>query len=437
MAGLGLAAGRPGGYRALLGDGRFTRIWLIGGLAGTIRWLEMLAVGVFTFQVTGSPAMVAVMTFMRLGPMLLVGLPVGALAERYDRRRLMQLGLVVLLVLDLALAILAFTDRLTLLLVALGAFANGVYFTGEFPVRRTMMGEIVGSDRLAPAMALDSMTSNATRALGPILGGVLLERTGLGGAFLIGAIGYGAALLLVAPISYRPASPPRRVAILGGMREVLGHAVASRVIRTTLLITVIFNLLGFAYIALVPVIGERWLGLSAALIGILMSAEGVGALIGAGLVGAIATPPRFTRIYAGGTMLFLVAIAGFALSRSFGVSLALLFLSGIGIAGFAVMQSTLTFLTAPPHLRSRLMGVLTVAIGTGPIGMLAVGWLAEAIGAPDATLLLIGTGALSLVVLLLLNLDYLRIRDPAAVGQRDGSSSRRQAMPSRSDETGG
>lgn len=416
MAEIGRTAG-GGAYRALLADDRFTRIWLVGGIAGTLRWLEMLAVGVFTFQVTGSPAMVAVMTFMRLGPMLLVGLPVGALAERYDRKRLIQIGLAVLLVLNLGLALLALTDRLTLWLVALGAFANGTYFTGEFPVRRTMMGEIVGPARLAPAMALESMTSNATRALGPILGGVILEGTGLTGAYLLGVAGYGASLLLVWPIRYRSASPPRRAAIFAGMVEGLRHAFADRVVRTTLLITVIFNLLGFAYIALVPVIGERWLGLSAALIGVLMSAEGIGALLGAVLVGAVATPARFTRIYAGGTMLFLVAIAGFALSRSFGLSLALLFVSGLGVAAFAVMQSTLIFLTAPAHLRARLMGVLTVAIGTGPLGMLAIGWIAEVADAPDAILLFAGLGALSLVALLLLSLDYLRIRDPAAMGQ--------------------
>ncbi|HEX6144032.1 MAG TPA: MFS transporter [Geminicoccaceae bacterium] len=436
------AAGRDdpagsSGYRHLLQDGRFARIWLIGGVAGTLRWLEMLAVGVFTFQTTGSPAMVALMTFMRLGPMLFAGLPMGALAERHDRKRLMEIGLAVLCLANLAIALLALADRLALWHLALGALLNGIFFTSEFPVRRTMIGEIVGTPRLAAAMALDSMTSNATRALGPVLGGVLLEATGLAGTFALGAFGYGLALLLVRPLAYRPASPPRRVAILAGMREGLGFAARSRTVRTTLLITVIFNVFGFAYIALVPVVGERWLGLGATLIGVLMAAEGTGSLFGAILVGWLARPARYTRIYVGGTLLFLGAIVVFALSRDFTLSLAALFVSGFGVAGFAVMQSTLTFLTAPPRLRSRLMGVLTVAIGTGPLGMLAIGWIAEVADAPDAILLFAGLGTLSLVALLLLSLDYLRIRDPAALAQADGSTSSRQATPSSADDTAG
>ncbi|MDX1541540.1 MAG: MFS transporter, partial [Geminicoccaceae bacterium] len=244
-------AERPGaddapGYRAVLRDGRFTRIWFAGGIAGTLRWLEMLAVGVFTFQLTGSPALVALMTFMRLGPMLLVGLPTGALAERFDRKSLMLIGLAVLTLANLAVGLLALGGRLELWHLAASAFLNGVYFTSEFPVRRTMMGEIVGASKLARAMALDSMTSNETRALGPVLGGVLLDATGLAGAFLLGTLGYAAAFLLVLPLDYRPASSSRRVGFISGVAEGVRFAASSPVVRTTLLVTVIFNVFGFA-----------------------------------------------------------------------------------------------------------------------------------------------------------------------------------------------
>jgi MFS family permease len=405
-------AGRRGGYAPLLRDGRFVRIWVSGGIAGTLRWLEMLVFGVITLQLTNSPALVALMTFMRLGPMLIIGLPMGALAERYDRKRLMVIGLAILLISALALAALAVNGRIALWHLGLGALLNGIYFTGEFPVRRTMMAEIVGPERLPAAMALDSMTSNATRALGPVLGGLLLDQVGLEGAFILGAAGYACSLLLLRPVAYRAAASGHRVAILAGVREGLAFAARSRTLRATLLITVIFNVFGFAYIALVPVVGERVLGLSAFLIGVLMSAEGVGSLLGALMTGALALPRRFTRIYVGGTALFFAMIIGFALSRSFALSLAALFLSGLGVAAFAVMQSTLTFLTAPPGMRARMMGLLTVAIGTGPLGMLVVGWLAEDMGSSQAILLIAVIGSLSLVAVLARYPEYLRIRDP-------------------------
>lgn len=406
-----------GGYRSLLQDGSFTRIWLIGGIAGTLRWLEMLAYAVFTYQVTQSPSMVALMTFMRLGPMLVTGLPAGALAERHDRKRLMGLGLWMLLLNALILGLLTVTGRLEIWHLAIGAFLNGIYFTTEFPVRRTMVGEIVGPERLAAAMALDTMTSNATRGLGPLLGGLLLDQVGMVGVFLLGTIGYLVALALIRRVAYQPTVAPRRIALFAGVREGLAFARQSRVVQATLLITVAFNVFGFSYIALVPVIGERILNLSASLIGVLMSAEGIGSFIGAILVGAVAKPVRYTRIYVGGTALFFAMTLTFALSSNFVLSLIALFCSGLGLAGFAVMQSTLAFMTAPHHMRPRMMGLLTVAIGTGPLGILAIGWAAESIGAPLAILLLESVGLIMLVGVVISFPDYLRIRDPA--GHRD------------------
>lgn len=426
-AGAGASEQPPtGAYRSLLQDGPFVRIWLVGGVAGTMRWLETLAFGVFTYQVTRSPSLAAFMTFMRLGPMLFAGLPAGALAERYDRKRLLEIGLWVLLLNALLLGLLTVTGRLEIWHLAIGAFVNGLFFTSEFPVRRTMIGEVVETRHLAPAMALDSMTSNATRALGPVIGGLLLDQVGLAGVFALGAVGYVSAILAMRRLDYRAAVAPRRVALLSGVREGVAFARQSRLVKATLLITVAFNVCGFAYIALVPVMGERILHLSAFLIGVLMSAEGIGSFLGAILVGAIATPARYTRLYAGGVAIFFAMTLAFALSANFLLSLAVLFCSGLGLAAFSVMQSTLTFVIAPRHMRPRIMGLLTVAIGTGPIGMLAVGWLAEGVGAPLAILLLEASGALVLALILIRFPDFLRVRDPtghAAPADRTGSES--------------
>jgi MFS family permease len=134
----------------------------------------------------------------------------------------------------------------------------------------------------------------------------------------------------------------------------------------------------------VPVIGERVLGLSPALIGVLMSTEGLGAVIGALLVARYDRPRQYTRIYTASSAAFLIGVLAFALSTWFPLSVALMLFCGIGIAGFAVMQTTIVFLAAPAPVRSRVMGLLTVAIGGGPIGMLYVGMLADALGAANA-----------------------------------------------------
>ena len=79
---------------SLLSDSNFRKVWLAGAIYGTVRWLDMLAVGVFTYEVTESPMLVAVMVFLRLLPLILMGSIVGVIAERFNRRRLLLGGLV-------------------------------------------------------------------------------------------------------------------------------------------------------------------------------------------------------------------------------------------------------------------------------------------------------------------------------------------------------
>jgi MFS family permease len=382
---------------SLLRDGAFCRVWLSGGLAGVLRWLELLAVSVFVLQRTGSPFLVALLTFLRMAPLFLFGIPAGALADRYDRRRLLIGGLVALGLASAILAALALTGRIEIWHVALGTFLNGIFWSSELPVRRTMLGEIAGGARLSRAMALESATSNATRMVGPVLGGVLMQTLGLLGVYLIGVAFYAVCTILIVRLAYRSASSGRPVASLTAMlAEGWRYTRSRRLIVGALAVTVIVNLWGFAYITMVPVIGDEVLNLSPALIGALMSTEGLGALIGALLVARRDRPHRYTQIYTGSSLAFLVGVLAFALSRSFPLSLTLILLCGIGIAGFAVMQSTITFLAAPASMRSRVMGLLTVCIGAGPIGTLHVGLLADWLGGANAVALIALEGLIAL-----------------------------------------
>ena len=429
-----------GAGRRLLTDGSFLRLWLSGGLAGVLRWLELLAIGIFVLERTGSPFLVALLTFLRMAPLFLCGIPAGALADRYDRRRLLIIGLVALASSSAILAALAGSARIELWQIALGTILNGAFWSSEFPVRRTMLGEIAGAQRLSHAMALELATSNATRMVGPALGGVLIGTIGLAGVYLVGAVLYAISALLIVRLAYRSASAKAAPASFSAMLlEGWRFARARRVIVAALAVTVIVNLWGFAFIAMIPVIGERTLGLSPPMIGLLMSTEGLGALIGALLVARVGPPRRYTQIYLGSSFLFLLGVLGFGLSRWFALSLALLLLAGIGIAGFSVMQSTIFFLAAPAGMRSRVMGLLTVGIGAGPIGMLHVGLLADWLGAANAVALIAAEG---LIALFLTALRWPELRRGAALTPDEpqapaGATSSRTAVPASSGDGGG
>jgi len=343
---------------------------------------------------------VATMLFARMVPTMLLGAFAGALAERVSRRRLMMAGLAVMCIVSIVLVALAVSARLAIWHIALGAVLSGVFWSGEFPVRRTMLGEVAGLGRLSAAMGLDSATNNFTRMLGPLLGGALLTSLGLEGAYAIGVLLYAAAFINMATLTFdeRPAPEIESIDMLTSINEGLAYIRTNRLIAGTLVVTIFVNLFGFSYVSMVPVIGEQKLALEPVAIGVLMSAEGCGALLGSLLVAAWVRTRYYTVIYMLGSTLYLAMILAFSLSTLYTAAALLLFTGGIGIAFFGSMQSTLIFFSAIPRMRTRVMGVLVACIGAGPIGVLHVGLLAEWIGAHHAVTVIAIEGLIAVAV---------------------------------------
>ena len=149
-----------------------------------------------------------------------------------------------------------------------------------------------------------------------------------------------------------------------------------------------------------PVVGSETFSVSPVLIGLMMASEGAGAFVGATMLAFLATPARFRRIYVLGSGLFILCILLFSLVDIYGLAVLILIVGGFGIAGFAAMQSAIMFSEAPPEIRSRLMGVLSVCIGAGPIGVMHVGWLASMLGGSTALAVIAVEGLIALAVLL-------------------------------------
>ncbi len=381
---------------SLLQDFEFRRVWMAGALVGVMRWLDVLAVGVYTHQVTGDPLIVASMLFLRMLPMLLFGAVIGAWAERVNRKRLLLGGVIAIAVLYAVLATLAFTDNITLAHVGIGATLSGLFWAMEMPVRRTLIGHIAGTERIGAAMGLESSTNNFTRMLGPSVGGMLLEFIGLYGAFTLGFTLYTLGAFLLIPVKSGTEITGRGTSIISVMREGMATIRATRLVQAALVVTIIVNFWGFAYVSMVPVIGKVEMGLTPFPIGILMSAEGCGAFLGALIIAFNATPAMFGRIFWFGSLFYLAAILIFSVSGIFWIALPVLFFGGFGIAGFATMQSALILFNTPPERRNRVMGVLAMCIGFGPLGILHVGFLAHLFGAATAVTIISAEGFLAL-----------------------------------------
>jgi MFS family permease len=194
------------------------------------------------------------------------------------------------------------------------------------------------------------------------------------------------------------AAPAREDGLFSSIAVGLAYVRGNRAMVGMLMVTVIMNLWGFPFVAMVPVIGRDVLGLSAFPIGVLMSAEGAGAFVGALIIAALVRPAGFNRIYLYGSTLMILAVILFSFSSWFTVSLALLFIVGLGAAGFSAMQTAIMFTLAPPEMRGRVMGVLSVCIGASPLGMLHIGLLALWMSAQNAVLLVAIEGVVALAV---------------------------------------
>jgi MFS family permease len=336
------------------------------------------------------------MTMLRLLPMGLFGVFLGALAERFDRRKTLLLVVVLMSVTSVVLVILDRTGQLEIWHLALASFINGCGWCTDNPVRRVMIGEVVGPERMGAAMSLDVGANNASRMIGPIVGGFLLAWSGLRGAFVLSVLLYCTALLAVVAIRSRIPRAAGPGAVLTRIAEGLALVRTDKRLIGVLVVTVIFNIFGWPFTGMIPVIGRDRLGLGPEGVGVLATMDGIGAFVGVLMAALWLTPRWYGQTYLGCVVCYLFAVMTFAAVESPALAGAALLVTGLAGAGFATMQATLVYLAAPPDMRSRLLGVLTVCIGTGPIGFVWLGWLADRIGAHNATAV---TGVLGLLAM--------------------------------------
>jgi MFS family permease len=395
-----LTAARPASRPAWLIDSAdFWRLWFVGLVVFTVRWVETVAVGVFVYQRTNSAFLVAMMTMLRLLPMGLFGAFLGAIAERMERRTTLVIVVASMVVTSVTLAMLAYLHLLEVWHLALASFINGIGWATDNPVRRVMIGEVIGSAQMSTAMSVDVGANNASRMIGPTVGGLLLASVGIAGVFTLSVVLYAIALLAAWRVRYRNSFPPATAeTVLARIAEGLRLVRSDRRLIGVLTVTVIYNVFGWPFTSMVPVIGQDHLQLGPEGIGVLASMDGIGAFVGAVLMAAFCKPAFYRRAYVGGVLLYMVMLIVFALIPLPAIAGSALLFTGLGGAGFSIMQATLVYLSSPPEMRSRMLGVLSVCIGVGPIGFVALGWLADGIGAPWATA---ATGITGLVMMIL------------------------------------
>jgi predicted MFS family arabinose efflux permease len=283
--------------------------------------------------------------------------------------------------------------------LAVASLVNGIGWAADNPVRRMMIGDVVGMQHMGTAISIDVGSNNASRMAGPTIGGFLLATVGIAGAFSLDAALYVVALIAALGIRYRN-NPEHRSSgqMLARIAEGLRLARGNGRVRAILLITIIFNVFGWPFTSMIPVIGQDNLHLGPSGIGMLASVEGIGAFAGAIAVAIYARPSQHAALYTGGLIAYLLMLTLFALASEVILASAALLATGFTGAAYSIMQTTLIYRSAPPEMRGRMFGLLATCIGIGPIGFIHLGLLADAIGASWATVALGAEGLLALAL---------------------------------------
>ena len=383
----------------LLRDPAFLALWGVGALNSTGRWLDMLVIAIFVLDRTGSPFMVATMLMLRLLPMALFGLFGGVVAHRFERWRILRLASGCIALVALIIFALASLDAIQVWHLGVASFISGLVWSTDFPVRRTLMSDIAGAPRVSRAMSIDILAGSGTRMLGPLIGGILYQQIGLAGAFLLSVALYclGLILLMISNRVTLDHSPPTQ-SIRDNLRDGWRVFRDSATLPGILAVTVVFNVWGFPFVSMVPVFAKEVLGLNAAFTGFLVSAEGAGAFIGALALSLFARSEHTRYYYLAAVLTYCIFALAFSLSTLIWLSTLLLLAVGVVSAGFGAMQSALVLMNSPTGFERQMMGVLSVCIGTAPLGFLHIGLLANWLGAPMACAITAAEGVIAMLI---------------------------------------
>ncbi len=389
------------------------RIFFTGqlvSLAGT--WMQNVALAWLVIELSGSALAIGALAFWRFVPFTVFGLIAGVVADRIESRKLVMATQGAAMAVSIALAVVTLTGTATLPLVYVLAALGGVALAFDAPGRQSLTFQMVGPRELPNAVALNSGLFNGSRVIGPAIAGLVIAAVGTGACFVVNAVSFLAvltALAIVRQEELHPVEKDRSATIVGGLREAASFAWNDSLLRRILAVVTVVSTVGFNFHVLVPLLAADTLHVGPEGFGLLSASFGLGALIG-----ALATATfrhASWRLFAIGTAAFGVLVLMLAPVQNAFLAAVLLFGIGIAFTLFTANANSLVQLTAPDHLRGRLIALYLFAfLGLAPAGGLFAGWLAE-IGGTSLAFAVAGLTALATIGIA--NARRVRPEEPA------------------------
>lgn len=349
-------------------------------MAGT--WMGMIAQGWLVYELSGSELALGVVGFAGALPALAIAPWGGVLADRLSKRALLLTTQFGAMLVALALAFLSFTGLVEVWHVVALAAALGAVNGLDSPVRQAFVVELVGKEDLSNAIALNSMTFNSARIVGPALGGVILVLFGAAWCFLLNGLTFSAVILGLLVMRLPKREPNSDTSSpLAQLKSGFRYVAETPDLRSLLLLALVFSLFGISYNTVLPAFVDKVLGEGPDAFGALNAASGVGAVTAAFLIARYGDNGRRGQWLAIAALAFPIILILFAVTQFYYVSLFLAVLLGMGFMCVFTLINTLLQASVADSMRGRVLSLYTLTFfGFTPFGNLLIGSLSESLG---------------------------------------------------------
>src|ERR1043166_795443 len=363
------------------------RLFFAGQLVSLIgTWMQQTAMSWFVYEITNSKFLLGAVAAVGSAPMMLFSAWGGSLADLYPKRSILVVTQTAQMICAFLLAIGVWAGFASATFIVIIAALNGIAMGFDMPARQAFTVEMTSREDLLNAISLNSSIVNGARVVGPSVAGLLIGWVGVAMCFFLNGLTFVAViaglLMMRLPLFQRPTH-----VVSAGQHAWNGieYSLKHQRVRTILLLFLAVGVFGWSYGVLMPAFARDVLGRGANGYGILLSASGTGAFIGALVVATYGHLFTARRLALGGVWIFSIALFGISLSRSFYIALAFLLVAGFGMLLFFSTSNTVLQTIVPDDMRGRVMGVWSLVFGAMiPLGSLEAGAVAHWLGTPVA-----------------------------------------------------
>ncbi len=371
--------------------------------------MQMIARSYLIYEITGSAAILGVLSICNALPILFFSVFGGVIADRIHKKYVLIIGLAGSALISLAVALLLSTGYISSdnegswWVLALSAVLQGCIMGLMIPSRQAIIPEIVDEDEIMNAVSLDSTGMNILRLVSPALAGFLVDLFGYGSVYYVmtGMYIFGTICIMFMPLTGKLVSSASNV--LHDIKEGFLYIRRESTILLLLIFTLFVVVLSMPYMTLLPVFAEDVLNVGASGMGILVSISGVGAMITSLILASLPNKKRGIMLLISGLLLGL-ALTVFSFSKSWALSLVIIVFVGMGQAGRMALGNTLVQYYVDPNFRGRVMSIYVMEFGLTSFGGAGAGLLTDALG-PE-----IGLGAFSIVLVVVSILAFIFLR---------------------------